>query len=304
MTKNLSLSDLVSLLKSVVDSHNSSELTQEPQRVRWETVEAKLSEGGFTSLDAIAEIKFEDLAGIPVGVARALVKKVREVSGTAQPSGVRGLTPIQAQRASNAELIAAFNPSDGSPNIRRELLQRLRDFQVSPDSPFIVVGEGGEIVPSATLAVFEELIRGEDPRETFQVGNDELDVLRISEVGQMIVDVHPLFPSRNLRGDGTDSRGLNWMKVSESARQFLFLGASHKLDGLGAVSEAQVIDVYERALGENSIATLKLRYPGTWKLYRERRQVGDLPKMKTLARRNRSKHSGGGGGSVMNLARP
>ncbi len=299
MSTTISIQGLVTELQTVVNAHNDSPLTPPEQHVRWETVQAKLVGGGFTSVDTIREVKHEDLAPeVPIGIARALVTKIRTLLNSSRPVGPTGVSTFRAPQMANSDLIAKLDPNDGTGIVRRELAKRLRDAGQRADAPYIVLNPDGTVNPEPTLQAFEELLQGEEPRKTMRVGGTEHIVYPVNEARNIRATVHPLIDGAYLRADGTHGP-INWGVLPEDVRQFLYVGSREKLDGLHRLDPKGIAGVFTEARS-GGLETLQISYPETWERFFELKEDDNLPKQVTRRRpksRNRS-----GVGSEMNLA--
>lgn len=171
----------------------------------------------------------------------------------------------------SAKLIEDYIPENPSHPISIELKKRFGDKSIiafKPESKLIDI--------EATANYISDLEQGFPEEETVTIDGVLVRLYAIGKVPNQLIDEDPLFRGSPLKRGRSIVNRVNWLKVSQDARQFVRIAV--EMGEIDTDDKRDIRDVIKEA--EKGIKSLKETYPEVDLEYREREERDELPKLK------------------------
>ena len=169
------------------------------------------------------------------------------------------------------ELIPRYNPHKKSSTITGILKEKLKDQAVIAFKPGTK-----DVAVEETVNYISDLQQGLEELDKLEVDGELVRLYPVGVVPDESVSEDPLFPGQALRRERSTVNRVNWTELSLAERQFCRL-----------ILEADEIDPNDKLavrellkLASDGIKTLKEVYPEVGLEFRERKEDGDLPRLK------------------------
>lgn len=253
-----------------------------------DAVIASLRAHGGTSLAALREARWEDLAeaGIPRLLTRRVAKLFRDGESGEEPESGVGLAQIAAALKSardreTPELIDAYNPDDPTNPVAQALRERFGD------RAFLVFDVSNVFDRAATKELAKSVAQGHPIDEVYVYpGGAEVKIYPVGGRPDLILDLSPVFQRPMPAGTCPDDR-CAWGSVPLEVRQLVRLIIEA---GIMHMNRGTSLNLFRMAT-ETGFAGLSESFPDAARLFREREALGTLPVLRArVGAENERKH--------------
>jgi len=267
-------SELIDRAAAIIAEHNGA-IGEGGKQIDFEAFKTGLARMGGTTEEALKLVSWEDLQALslPTLIAKRVAVIFRQEGDGSAARTARRITPMNRTEVTVDELVAAFDPRQPSNLAAQEMKVR------SGDRPCVVFDRDGGVHRKLTAQCLQELVAGDPPRLTIEVGGKPSKVYKVGELPDETVDEHPLRRGTQLRRDGTDDLGIHWTGLKLDVRQLLHI-AVHETGELRVNGNDGVHDVFERASKDGAMSALRTRYPQASIRFDELETAGNLPTLK------------------------
>ena len=227
------LQELYDAAISAIKQHNEV-VGSGPGSVSPEDFVESLKKAGYTSVEVLSKLTFEEFAGcLPfveingkkqpmMGLAKSIGKAVRVTAKTDESTKTEGdekpyVGPKKVRQMSLKQLVESADPEDATNEVGKRLAE------ISKGQAFCVFQSGTRTYNvDVTLKLLQELKQGYPPRQFYEVDGIPQEVCVLGYIPDNYADENPLYPGRLLRPDGTcDQTNRSWAGVEQQVKQFL-----------------------------------------------------------------------------------
>lgn len=267
--------------RSAVEDHNSR-LPEGSEKINADQFIASLKAAGGTSVQALADARWEDLqdCGLPRILARFVAGSIfRKKEEKTQP------LVVTTNRAKNMSPTQLFEHYDHN-NPDTPVGDRLKEL--SNDNPCVVLTVDETAVDvGESVKVLNDLREDYPPIDSVVVGEDLRRVWHVGERPDKLADENPLYPGEMLRSNGRcDHTRRSWDKIPMTIRQLVYLAVTetHEIVINSVDSAHSVMDYL--LMTELDVAQVRQRYPDAALALQELERSGDGPRLKITRSRS------------------
>lgn len=226
---------------------------------------------------------FRDGKGVKMGKIRLAYNKLIKPNGQSEKATKLDARTLELKEkfgykvkmadAKNEDLLDFYDTARPNDPVTRTLHGRYGDTPVIALDP-----DTGEVAIAESLDVMTDVDRGIEPPDTILVNDVLVRLVAIGIQPDLELDEDPLFPGQPLRRDRSSENHISWKGINHEVRQFCrIIHEQDEIDRHNRLALASFIDIAKKGF-----IALKDIYPESNLIFRDRRKVGELPRLKVL----------------------